>query len=140
MKKIFLLLITTALVISCNTNDDTSTPEEVSLIGNWRLIEYLADPGDGSGVFTAIDSNKMVTFNPNGEITSNYSLCNMLVIVEPEPSNGTYSTVTGEIDVPNCFNASPISIKFEISDEGNLIIHYPCIEGCSEKYVKIVEL
>lgn len=76
MKKIFLLLITTVLFISCNTNDDAPTPEEVSLIGNWRLIEYLADPGDGSGVFTTIDSNKMLTFNPNGVITSNYSLCN----------------------------------------------------------------
>lgn len=140
MKKIFLLLITTALFISCNTNDDTSIPEEVSLIGNWRLIEYLADPGDGSGVFTAIDSNKMVTFNPNGEITSNYSLCNMNVITEPQASSGTYSIVTGTIDTPNCLNASPLKLQFEISDEGNLIIHYPCIEGCSEKYIKIQEL
>ncbi|WP_298516469.1 hypothetical protein [uncultured Kordia sp.] len=140
MKKLLLLLVIATLFISCNTNDDAPISQEVSLLGNWRLVEYLADPGDGSGEYIAITSDKTLTFNSNGEITSNYSLCNMLVIVDPEPSSGTYSTTTGIIDVPNCPNASPLAIRFETSNEGNLIIYYPCIEGCSEKYIKQEEL
>ncbi len=136
MKKSLSLLVTVALFISCN-NDDDSTPQEVSLIGNWRLIEFLADPGDGSGTFQTITSDKMLTFNSNGEITSNYSLCSMLEIVSPQASSGTYSTTTGIIDAPSCFNDSPLTIGFEVSNEGNLIISYPCIEACQEKYIKI---
>lgn len=137
MKKILLLLVTATLFISCKSDDETSTPEDVSLIGNWRLIEYLADPGDGSGIFLPIDSDKTVTFNPNGEITSNYSLCNMYVITEPQNSSGTYSTTSGMIEIPNCYDTEPRNLSFEISEEGNLILHYLCIEGCSEKYIKI---
>ena len=131
-----LLLVLAALYISCNNDDNSSTPEEISLVGNWKLIEYLADPGDGSGEYIAITSDKTLTFSVNGEITSNYSLCNMLVITEPEASSGTYSTVTGVIDVPECANAAPLTINFEISNERNLIIYHPCIEACSEKYIK----
>lgn len=136
MKKIVLLLLTITFFISCNNDDNTTNSDEASLVGNWKLIEFYVDPGDGSGEYTAIDSDKTMTFNSNGEITSNYSLCNMNVIVDPEPSSGTYSTTTGIIDVPNCPNDSPLTIQFEISNEGNLIIYYPCIEGCSEKYIK----
>lgn len=136
MKKIFLFLLVAAIFTSCNNDDDTPAPQEVSLIGNWKLIEFLADPGDGSGTFEAIESDKTLNFNSNGEITSNYSLCNMLVIVSPQDSSGTYSTTTGVIDVPSCVNNSPLTINFEISNEGDLILYYPCIEACSEKYVK----
>jgi hypothetical protein len=136
MKKLLLLFLVVALVTSCNNDDDAPESQEVSLIGNWKLIEFLADPGDGSGTFQTITSDKTLNFDINGEITSNYSLCNMLVIVEPQTSNGTYSTTTGIIDVPNCFNDSPLTINFEISSAGNLIMSYPCIEACQEKYVK----
>jgi hypothetical protein len=50
MNKIFIVLIFAFTLVSC-----TSTNEEVSLdlneIGTWRLIEVLADPGDGSGTY-----------------------------------------------------------------------------------------
>lgn len=138
MKKLLLLLMTATLFTSCNNDDDAPT-QEVSLIGNWRLIELLADPGDGSGTFQPITSDKTLTFNSNGEITSNQSLCNLLNN-DPTSNSGTYSTITGNINVPSCFNNSPLSIGFEISNEGNLIIAYPCIEGCMEKYIKVQEL
>jgi hypothetical protein len=137
MKNLLLLFLVVVTFTSCNNDDDTPTPQEVSLIGNWRLIEFLADPGDGSGTFQTITSDKMLTFNSNGEITSNYSLCNMLEIVSPQASSGTYSTITGIIDAPSCFNDSPLTIHFEVSNEGSLIISYPCIEACQEKYIKI---
>ncbi|WP_046755567.1 hypothetical protein [Kordia jejudonensis] len=140
MKKIFVLLVTAILLISCKSNDD-SFPEENFISGNWKLIEYLVDPGDGSGAYVSIDSDKTLFFDVvNGEVSSNYSLCNMDVITQPQTSSGTFSVTSGTIDVPDCPNASPLSINFEITDEDNLIIHYPCIEGCSEKYAKIYAL
>jgi hypothetical protein len=136
MKKLLSLFLVVAAFTSCNNDDDALTPQEVLLIGNWKLIEFLADPGDGNGTFQTITSDKTVTFNSNEEITSNYSLCNMS-ITNPQASNGTYSTTTGIIDVLNCTNNSPLTINFELLSEGSLIINYPCIEACQEKYVKI---
>ncbi|WP_146169747.1 lipocalin-like domain-containing protein [Kordia periserrulae] len=136
MKKILCLFVATSFLFSCASDDNTETPEEVSLIGNWKLIERLVDPGDGSGTFIAITSDKTVTFNSNGEVTSNYSLCNMLLVADQEAGTGTYSADTGVLNVTNCDFDLPFPVNFEISTEGKLLIHYPCIEGCSEKYEK----
>lgn len=136
MQKLFLLLLAVVTVTSCNNDDDTPTPQEVTFIGNWKLIEMYAGPGGGSGTFEAVISDKTVTFNSNGEITSNYSLCSVS-LANPQASSGTY-TISGVIDIANCPNNSSIVIYAEISNTGNLIITYPCIdEVCQEKYEKV---
>ena len=68
MNKIFIVLIFAFTLVSC-----TSANEEVSLdqneIGTWRLIEVLADPGDGSGTFQPVVSSKTVRFETNGTLS-----------------------------------------------------------------------
>lgn len=73
MKKNIIFLMLISLLVSCNSDDqENSTPE---LIGTWKLTEVLADPGDGSGTFKAVQSNKTIEFKNNGTIVTNTSLC-----------------------------------------------------------------
>lgn len=136
MKKILLLVTGLVLVIACNNDDDNQTVVDGTILGEWALMEVLADPGDGSGTFQPVQSNKTLTFNSNGEVTSNGNICT----INDETTvatNGTYSednhTITG-----NCsFAAYPIT--YEIDADDNLILNHPCIEACGEKYVRIIQ-
>ena len=43
------------LIFSCNKGSNQATDNNSSLLGKWILVETLADPGDGSGKWTAVD-------------------------------------------------------------------------------------
>jgi len=60
MRNITLFAITYLLFVSCDNYSDPviETPE---LLGTWRLIEVLADPGNGSGTFNPVDSDITLT-------------------------------------------------------------------------------
>ena len=131
MNKLVLLIFCTTSLLSCTifTND-----EETDLIGKWELSQILSDPGDGSGTFRDIDSNKTIQFFSGGTILSrNGTLCG-ININSDDDGIGTFSLDEKRISPANC-EFDFIKPSFEI--EGNtLIINYPCIERCSEKYRK----
>lgn len=131
MKKIVLTLATLGILFSCNKNDQTIPDTE--LIGNWKLIEVLADPGDGSGTFTAVESDKIISFENNGVITSNGSLCYMSINAD-NPTSGTYSISDSTFSSSDCLDPD-YDYTFE-QDRNILIINYPCIEPCRVKYQK----
>ncbi len=127
-----LLVLLVFSLFSCSSDDDNSPS---NLIGKWRLYEQLADPGDGSGTFRPIDSDKTLEFFANGVITSqNGSLC------EPysteQITTGTYSVTENNITT-NCQNPSIATISFEIVGT-NLILNFVSIEGFSQKFRKIL--
>ena len=129
MKKILIVLFLLGFGYACSKDEDDN-PE---LIGTWKLTEVLADPGDGSGTFHQVSSNKMLEFRTDGTITSNGSICEMS-IESGSPSTGTYSLSDSTITSPDCED-SVIKIKFE-KEGSSLIVYYPCIEGCMAKYKK----
>jgi hypothetical protein len=104
------------------------------LIGKWKLIEVLADPGDGSGIFHTVSSDKVIEFKPDGTVVSNGSICYMS-IESNSSSSGTYSLPDSTINSSDCQN-SPFKIKFS-KENAKLIIRYPCDEACIAKYIKI---
>ena len=89
MKIIAFIFITLGILNSCNNDDDSNRSTE--LIGNWKLIEVLVDPGDGSGTFSTVESSKIITFQNDGIITSNGTICDMSLEAN-NPTSGTYST------------------------------------------------
>ena len=114
---------------SCDKDENATTN---SLEGTWKLTEILADPGDGSGTFNPISSNKKLIFDNNGNITSNGLICDMSVETNSS-TTGTYSISNSTINSANCQNST---IKYELN--GNtLILVYPCFEACKSKYTKI---
>jgi hypothetical protein len=129
-KIIFLLCI--GFLFSCKK--DNPDPE-TSLIGKWKLIEVLNDPGDGSGTFQGVQSNKTIEFHSNGNVTSNGSICNNSTESNTSTS-GTYSLSNSTIDSPDCHNDSILTINFEHKNS-ILIINFPCIEPCKGKFEKM---
>ena len=103
------------------------------LIGKWRLIEVLADPGDGSGAFHGVSSDKIIEFHSDGTVTSNGSICD-ISIESNIPSGGIYSLSVSTINSSNCDN-SGMKIRFMMTGP-SLIINYPCDEACKAKYDK----
>ncbi len=129
MKKVTLFLMCVVVFFSCNKDDDNKQKEIVS---KWKLIEVLADPGDGSGNYQPVESGVTIEFYEDGTVSSNSSLCYMGTEAN-EPSTGTYS-LTELIITPNNCDYS-LNISFEQNDS-LLLISYPCIEPCGVKYKK----
>lgn len=131
MNKILLVSSLLLLLISCSKDN---TDSETDLIGEWKLIEVNSDPGDGSGTFQSVESDKVVVFFKNGTVASNGTICH-ISIESNDPTSGTYSLTDSTISSPDC-----VQTEFEISFElinSKLILRYPCIEGCQEKFAKI---
>jgi hypothetical protein len=126
---IFLALL--SLVINCSDDSEKSDP---SLNGRWQLKAILSDPGDGSGTFQSVDSDKYIEFLPNLEVRSNGNLCNGGTSSD-DPSFGVYALPDSILHIDEC-PQDILSTRFRI-EKGKLILSYPCIEPCEEKYVKL---
>ena len=131
MKKSICFLILLGFLFSCNKNDNETTNNS-ALVGSWKLIAILADPGNGSGVFNPVISNKTIVFDNNGNLSSNGTICDMSTDSNTS-STGNYIEANTSIISSSCQN---LTIKYELN--GNtLILNYPCIEPCKAKYIKI---
>ncbi|TXD82065.1 lipocalin family protein [Subsaximicrobium wynnwilliamsii] len=131
MKRLLVGVMSLLLINSC-ANDDDASQNDLTLVGQWQLVAFYGDPGDGSGDFQPLTSSKTITFEADGSLSSNANLCLVFSDVG-EPSAGTYSETDASISIADC---SDFNLVFEISAT-NLIIDYPCIEACREKYVKL---
>jgi hypothetical protein len=128
--KILVLAAIILTAISCSKNDDDTSNNLLN--GTWKLAEVLADPGDGSGTFNSVNSNKNLIFSNGGNLSSNGAICDMSIETNAS-STGTYSEVDSTINSTHCPN---ITLKYELN--GNtLILIYPCIEPCKAKYSRV---
>jgi hypothetical protein len=127
MKVSFAILVIISFLTSCKKNDRDS------LTGTWLLKEVLMDPGNGSGVFTAVGSDKNLVFNTNGNVNSNGVICDMSIESNTSTA-GTYSEIDSTIISTTCPN---LILKYEVSGD-TLILIYPCIEPCKAKYIKVL--
>ena len=126
MKISFAILVILSLFTSCKKN------KRDSLTGTWELKEVLMDPGNGSGVFTAVSSDKNLVFHTNGNVNSNGIICDMSIESNTSTS-GTYSENDSTIISATCQN---LIIKYELSGD-TLILIYPCFEACKAKYNRV---
>lgn len=130
MKKSIFTFLIISMFSACNKDDNKSNS---SLIGNWKLIEVLVDPGDGSGTFISVDSQKTITFNSDGTLTSNGDLCTMSISTG-NPTSGTYNITTSAFTSNECVDTS---LGYNFEQNGSiLILNYPCFEPCKAKYQK----
>ena len=128
--------------LSCSDNDDEINPENPGLIGTWLLVEQYADPGDGSGEYQNVDSEKAIEFLEEGIFKSNGELCD-LNSEAGDNTSGTYvmnDTIISQFSsenylIPDGCNTEDFKIYYHL-EEGSLVLSYPCIEGCGQKYLK----
>ena len=131
MKKVFVLFLLIGFIFSCKKNTEQSNPAD--LIGSWKLAQVLSDPGDGSGTFHSVSSDKILEFHPDGTITSNGAVCN-LSSESNSSTTGTYSLVDSTIQSTSC---SDQNFKIRFTTKGStLTVYYPCYEACAAKFVK----
>lgn len=110
------------------------TSEENGLIDEWKLVEVLMDPGDGSGTFQPIVSNKTITFCSDGTFLANGEMCSMTDQASTSHV-GDYFISTGILNPENCASTQPLNITFTWSGD-TLLLYYPCFEGCAQKYYR----
>jgi hypothetical protein len=128
MRNILIVFTSITLLFSCAEKDKTDS----DLTGKWKLTEVLVDPGDGSGTFQHVSSNKILEFHSNGTVTSNGEIC-YISIDSDSPSNGTYSISASKLYSSNC---SDEGIKYQRTGI-TLVLTYPyCDEPCASKYLK----
>lgn len=126
MSKALLTILIMLLTFSCSkTNSE--------LVGKWRLVELLADPGNGSGKFRPVSSKKVLEFYSDGTLKSNGEICFMSKESDT-PTTGMYSLADSTIVGEKCKD-SPSKITFE-KNGTTLILNFQCIEPCRAKYRK----
>lgn len=125
----FLLII--LLLLSCkkdNTNPDNA------IVGTWKLIAMYADPGDGSGDFVSVNSQKTILFKADGTYSSNGNICDFSTTAGAETEGDYLEMDAGyEIVCESEFNAQ---IRLEVRNN-YLIVTFFCIEPCQQKFQRI---
>ena len=134
MKYILALMLLLPLT-TCSDEIFLEPDSHEAILGTWRLTEVLADPGDGSGTYTPVDSDKTILFEGNGTYTSNGAVCSFSITAE-ENTVGTYEIISNSEFIINCPEENLADVSL-ILENGVLIAHFPCIEPCGQKYIKI---
>lgn len=131
MKNRIVLMALLGIVCACTKSD--SSPVKSTLVGSWKLSEILADPGNGSGTFRAVTSNKTITFDNKGNVGCNGVICDMFNDASTKASIGTYSVIDATITSADCANTK---INYVLKND-TVILIYPCIEACKAKYIRL---
>ena len=120
------------ILSACNSDDNE--PPSTGITGEWLLVEMLADPGDGSGIFVPVDSEKRITISAGGTYSSNGDVCSFTSEVTTA-TNGSYSE-DNDSYIIECSNMFPGFVRINLDDD-HLIISFPCIEPCQQKFRRI---
>lgn len=130
-----ILLISSCLFLILSSCEKEECGFGEGIVGKWKLTHELYDPGDGSGTFQAITSDKEIVFNSNATFEANGDMCSMANQASSTHS-GTYDASTETFSPDNCVNMAPMSYGYSVN--GNtLILSYPCICGCQQKYTRL---
>jgi len=132
-----LFIFCLAFLLACGQTDviveEIPNPTNADLVGQWQLIETLADPGNGSGTFRPVTSSRVIEFLGDATVTSNEALCNPFA-TNNDSSTGIYSAEDRTITPDACSN---IPLSFELNTANELIVYFVCIEACAHKYRKV---
>jgi hypothetical protein len=134
MKKVTLFIASSLFLILTSCQKDNCTSNK-GIVGEWLLIEELMDPGDGSGTFQSVTSDKEIKFCDDGTFEGNGDMCTM-TNQSSTTHSGTYDTSTETFSPDNCMSMAPMSFQYSVNGD-ILILTYPCICGCQQKYERI---
>lgn len=132
MNKIIILLFALAIIASCKKSDENKNTE---LTGKWKMTDVLSDPGDGSGTFHPVSTNKYIEFRSDGTLYSNGSLVNNSTEII-EADSGTYLLADSTFTSYRIFIDLPLKMHF-IQEGSVLTVNYPCIESCRARFRKM---
>jgi hypothetical protein len=143
MKKLLILL--TSTLLGCANALDEAQPDAnflggtaSGLVGTWKLTEYLADPGDGSGKYQKAEGrfNETVEFRADGRFVATTDLglsqsqqFEYYKVLDNQRIELIYKANT---------NGNPSRIwTYSDLTATTLTLSYGCIEPCRGKYVRV---
>lgn len=119
-----LLLLCIAILISCSKSD-SACAEKTALTGNWKLVETLADPGDGSGTWQPAAHPLTLTFTSNGSIGG-----------DAFPQARHYE-VSSDTNLRFTFaDGTFINYNYTLTETTLVLSGGGCIEACGAKFIK----
>lgn len=131
MAKILLLIafLSAILFFACSKKAYTRAGNS-ALVGKWKLVETLADPGDGSGQWQPVDTTKryLIKLNDDNSIESN-----------AYPGLGglkEYNIVNDSTVIFIYANDTKFTHFYKINDS-SLTLTGGCIEACGSKFTRI---
>ena len=141
MKYVMIVLMLPALFFSCSKDDpqQIESEPEGGLVGKWQLFEVLVDPGDGSGVFQSVSSDRTIEFFDDGSFVSSYSLC-LTDADSDQETTGRYDPDKSVLEPAECdfpgSNAT-FEVPYQFKDSHLVVGFPPCIEPCAQKLKKV---
>lgn len=99
------------IICNCSSNKVKPVVGNENLLGKWKVIEQLSDPGDGSGTFNPIESNRTIQFFSDNKVTINGSLCHMSIDVGLNMS-GIYEVL---VVMPQILHLMVLYIRKDVS-------------------------
>lgn len=126
VNQVILLII--LFFTACKKDGHTAN---TTLTGKWKLIESLADPGDGSGTWQPVSANPTiyVQFENNGKLSGTAFPGDVSYVVK---DSVTLTFTSKDNVVQNYRYLIKIDTMF-MSPDGPI----RCIEACGMKYVKV---
>lgn len=141
MKKRFILLLVSTL-LSCASALEETPPVNLTgnagLVGTWKLVEYLADPGNGRGTYQPVNGRftEIVEFRADGRFIGTTDLG-----LSQAQRFEYYKVIDGQrielIYKTNTANRPTQIWWYSDLTASTLTLSYGCIEPCRGKYVRV---
>lgn len=134
----FLLTFLFTVIFSCK-KDDKGPAENSGLVGKWKLVESLIDPGNGSGTFRTVDemASTVVEFKANGDfkevkgpIYSSVNMYNTYKILDDKRVELTYKG-NPQMQMP------PMIWSYSDVTPTTLTLSFGCNIPCMGKFIAI---
>lgn len=139
MKKLSIFLFLFILYGCSEEVNPCDNPEfdcTASVESHWELIEVLADPGNGSGSFNEVSSERNIIFLTDNTFISEGLLCNPdLTNTEIHTGNIRYGDSENTLEFEACDNTID-QVRFVIEGD-ELLVYFQCIEACIHKYKRV---
>lgn len=126
MKNILVLIAMSTVIVSCT--------KSIEIKEEYKILEALFDPGDGSGVFQPTASEMVVTiFEDNTYETRKGSMCS--ITNSEEVDSGVFDFAANTLTTTSC-STNEFLLNFTLESD-TLLVSLPCIEPCTLKFVRL---
>ncbi|MCE7071289.1 hypothetical protein LZG74_13300 [Dyadobacter sp. CY327] len=137
-----LLIMLFTNILSCKNKED-KVVEDIfqatndGLIGKWKMVEILYDPGDGSGVFHKVseDLSTIVEFKTNGDFKETRGSLSSYA----NPFTKYRIVSDGLIELSGASNSASAILNWTYTDltSTTVTFDFGCKERCAGKFVAI---
>lgn len=125
MKRAALFLMLCMVVLVSCSKSDANCADKGAVTGTWKLVETLADPGDGSGKWQPASASLTLTFHPDGAIGG-----------DAFPQARRYEVASNTNLRFTFADGTFINYNYALTETTLTLSGGGCIEACGAKFIK----